>query len=175
VQVSHREGIEALLHGGSRKPNHHCCGAKLYEQPLATVLHSGKPRRVQGNLCTFDVGLVLPLDVRRHGLEASEANRDENLAQAVELNYGLDAVAAHGVAPSPIGQAAGMKVGIDRHVVAKALRSGKEGLQFDLLGGSLVSPAVLDFADRRENLIIAERREPLRNPRIHLPQGLPRR
>jgi hypothetical protein len=32
----------------------------------------------------------------------------------MELDYGLDAVAARRVAPSPIGQAAGMKVGIDR-------------------------------------------------------------
>src|SRR5216684_4349292 len=82
VQVSNCKGIEALLHGGSRKPTHHCCRAKLYEQPLPAVLHRGQPRRVQGNLCTFDVSLVLPLDVRRHGLEATEANQDENLATA---------------------------------------------------------------------------------------------
>src|SRR5216683_2572210 len=168
VEVSDRKGIEALLHGGSRKSTHHSCRAKLYEQPLAAVLDRRKPRRVQGNLCTLDVSLVLPLDIRRHGLEASEANQDENLAQAVELNYGLDAVAALGVAPGPIGQAANMKVGIDRHVVAKALGSGKDGLQFDLLDGPLVSPTVLGLADRRENLIIVERRKPIRNPRIHL-------
>src|SRR5712691_9434359 len=78
VQVSDRKGIEAPLQGGSRKPTHHCWRAKLYEQSLATVLHRGKPRRVQGDFCTLDVGLVLPLDIRRHGLETSEANQDEN-------------------------------------------------------------------------------------------------
>ena len=94
VLVSDRERIEALLHGGSRKPIHHCCRAKLDEQPLTAVLDRRKPRWFEGDLRALDVGLVFAVDIRRHRLEAREADQSENLAQAVDLNYGLDAVAA---------------------------------------------------------------------------------
>ena len=61
-----------------------------------------------------------------------------------------------------------MKVGIDRHVVAKALGCGEEGFQFDLLDGSLVCLAALSFTYRRENLVVAEWGEPLRDLRLLL-------
>src|SRR5882724_13260188 len=70
VLVSSRERIEALLHGCSRKPTHHCLRTKLDEQPLTTVLDCGEPRWFAGDLRSLDVGLVFAVDVRRHSLEA---------------------------------------------------------------------------------------------------------
>jgi hypothetical protein len=124
--VSACKGIKAPLHGRPRKPTHHCFRVKLDEQTFPSVFHRGKPRRFQGDLRALDVGLVLAVDIRRHRLEASEADQGEDLTQSVELDYRLDAVAALGVTPSPIGQPAGMKVGIDGHVVAKALGCGEQ-------------------------------------------------
>ena len=98
---------------------------------------------LERDLRALDVGLVLAVDVRRHGLEAREADERQDLAQAVELDHGLDAVAPLGAAPGAIGQPARVEVRIDRHVVAEALGRGEQRVELDLLDGPLVRLAAL--------------------------------
>jgi hypothetical protein len=62
----------------------------------------------------------------------------------MELNHSFDAVAPFGPTPCVIRQPASMKVLINGHVVAKTLRRGKQGIQFNLLDGLLFSPATLN-------------------------------
>ena len=50
VLVSSRERIEALLHGRSRKPIHHCLRTKLDKQPLTAILDRGEERAMISTL-----------------------------------------------------------------------------------------------------------------------------
>ena len=75
----------------------------MNEDSLAAVLYGREPPWFQGDLRALDVGLVLPMDVRCHGFEAREAGQRQDLAQAVELDDGLNAVTALRAAPGPIG------------------------------------------------------------------------
>jgi hypothetical protein len=60
------------------------------------------------------------------------------------------------VPPSSIWQPAGVKIGINRHIVAKTLGCCEQDFQFDLLDGFLFCLAALSFTYRSENFIVAE-------------------
>ena len=108
----------------------------------------------------LDVGVVLAVDVRRERLEAREPNEGENLAQSVKLDDRGDAVAdCEPRRQSVLGQPARVEVGIDRHVVAKALGRAEQRVELDLLDRSLGRPARSDLLDRGEHLVVGERRE----------------
>ena len=81
----------------------------------------------------------------------------------MELNYGLDAVATVGAAPSSLGQPASVKVWIDGNVITKALGRSEQRLQFDLLYGSLAFLAASYLVDGIKDLIVRERRELFRD------------
>ena len=66
----------------------------------------------------------------------------------MELNDSLDAVAPLRSTPRLIGQPACVKVLIDGNVVAKTLRRGKQGVQFDQLDRLFFSLAALCRIDR---------------------------
>src|SRR5258707_7067857 len=72
--MSSRKRNETLVHGRSRKPSIYCLRTKLNKHSLTTVLNRRKPRRIECNLCAFDVGLVFAVDIWCHGFEASEAD-----------------------------------------------------------------------------------------------------
>ena len=78
---------------------------------------------------------------------------------------------APGAPPRSIGQPARVKVRIDRHVVAKALGRGEQRVELDLLHRPLAPLARSCVADGREHLLVAEGREPLRDPRLPLQEG----
>ncbi len=166
--MSDREVIEPLLDGRPREPTLHGLRAKLKEKPFAAVLHRGEPVGFQGDLRAFHVGLVFPVYVRRYRLEAREAGQSQDLAQPVELDDRLDAVAALGAAPSSLGQPAGVKIWIYGNVVTKSLGRGEQRLQLDLLHGLLAAPAALGLADGLEDLRITKRSEFLRDLRLLL-------
>jgi multidrug resistance efflux pump len=77
----------------------------LFRSPFAAVLHRREPLGLQGDFRALYVGLVFPVYVRRYRLESGEAGQGQNLAQAMELDDGFDAVAALGAAPGSIGYA----------------------------------------------------------------------
>jgi hypothetical protein len=89
-----------------------------------------------------------------HGLEARKADKSEDLAQAMELNHGLDAAAPFGMTPGVVRQPASMKVLIHGHVVAEALRRRKQGVELDLLDRLFISLAALGRADGLENFVV---------------------
>ena len=89
-----RGASSRCLTAGPLEPLLHGLGAKLDEDAFAAVLDRREPRRLERDLRALDVGLVLAVDVRRHGLEAGEADQRQDLAQPVELDDGLDPVAA---------------------------------------------------------------------------------
>src|SRR5439155_337577 len=139
--------------------------AKLDKYPFAAVLDRREPRGLQSDLRALNVGFVLPLDVRRDGLEAREPDERQDLAQTMELDYGLDAVVALGAAPGRIGQPAGVEVRIDGHVVAKALGRREQCFELDLFHRPLALLAALDLLDGVKDLIVREWCQLLRDSR----------
>src|SRR5262249_44674668 len=100
--MSHREGSETLLDGWLCQPSHYRCRAELDEYALAAVFHRGEPRGFWRDLAAVYVGRVFIWNVGRRRLEAREADESKDLAQTMELDHGLDAVAPLGMAPSVV-------------------------------------------------------------------------
>ena len=78
------ELVEALLDVLPVEPASHGFGARLDEDSLAAVLDRGEPSRLQGDLDALHVGLVLAVDLRRHGFEAGEADQGPSPRGTVE-------------------------------------------------------------------------------------------
>jgi hypothetical protein len=143
-------------------------GAKLEEDPLPAVLDGGEPARLLGQRGALDVGLVIPIDIRRDGLETCEASQGEHLAQPVELEDALNPLAALRVPPDPVGQAAHVKVGIDGNVLAEPFDSREQRLQLDLLHRPVPQVSTLQSADRGQHLVVTERFQLVHDPRLPL-------
>ena len=88
--------------GRPPKPSSHFLRAKLDEHPFTAVLHRREPMGFKGDLRALHVRLVFSLDVRHYRLKAGEAGQGQNLAQAMELDDGIDAVRARGASPGTI-------------------------------------------------------------------------
>ena len=67
-------------------------GAKLDEEPFTAVLHGREPLRIERDRRALHVAFVLPVNVGSHSLESREASQGQDLAQAVELDDGGNAV-----------------------------------------------------------------------------------
>src|SRR6266481_6239875 len=77
----------------------------------------------------------------------------------MKLNYSLNAVATLAMTPRVIRQPASVKVLIYGHVIAKALRRGKQSVQFRLLDGFFFSFAALGSPDSSKNFVVRVRRQ----------------
>ncbi len=174
--VAPLERVEAAPHRGPLPPSVDGVAAKPQEQPLAPVLHRREPARLQRDGGALDVRLVLAVDVRRHRLEPREPGQGQHLAQPVELDDRLDARAPVGPAPHGVRQPARVEVLVDGHVVAEALGGGEDRLELDLLHGPLgPRGAALQVIDRREDLVVGERRERRDHRRLPLHEREARR
>jgi len=82
----------------------------------------------------------------------------------VKLDHGFHAVRPFGAAPHPVWQPAGVKIRINRDVVAKALWRSEQCVELHLFHRSLGRLAGFSFADSRKNFIVDICREPLSDP-----------
>ena len=62
----------------------------------------------------------------------------------------------------------GRGVRIDGNILAEPFRCAEQGLQFDLLHGTVGTGAAADLPDSPENILVGERAEPLRDLRLLL-------
>ena len=98
---------------------------------------------------------------RHHRLEAGEPGQGAHLPQAVQLDHRGDPLGERRVAPQQLGKPAGVKVGIDRHVVAVPLLRRENSLQLHLLHRPFLAASGPDLPDGLQDFLIVESRKGL--------------
>ena len=128
--------------------------------------------RLQGDFGTHDVALEIAVDIRRHRVQAREANQRQHFAQTMQLHHRCDSLAVLRTgSPRRKRQPTGVEVGIGWRFVAKALFRPKQGFEFRFLQWPQVPGAAAYFLDSAQHLAILERLERLRDLRHGLERG----
>ena len=118
----HRVALAPLLDG---------CRIEDEKDTLSAVFHRWHPRRINANRGPLDIQLKLTLRVWPSGLESSEADLGDHLAQPMHEHHAFDGFHPLGI-PSSARQSACKKITL-RRVAAEFIPHVGERLKFDLL------------------------------------------
>ena len=156
--VASGELPEAGLHLDARRPGPHRARVEEHENAFPPVFDRGQPILFPGDGGAADIGAVLAVNVGHHRLEAGESGQRHHLAQAVHLDDPLDhSVKAATPGPRASRQRPGVKVRIDRNVVAEPLGSGEEFVEFRGFHRPVVNRALSMASDRFQEVGIRMR------------------